>query len=189
IDIYFDDITFSDSYLINPNSSLIAKLYDETGLNTTGTGVGHKLEGILNDNENDPIDFTNYFTGDLDSGGKSGEINYRFNNIDQGEYKLTLKAWDVFNNYSTETAYFSVVDGDELVIRDVYNYPNPFTTNTTFTFQQNINSPINVKVKVYTIAGRLIREIENYNLNEKFVKIDWDGRDEDGNFVANGTYL
>src|SRR5690606_18792846 len=87
------------------------------------------------------------------------------------------------------TAYFSVVDGDELVIRDVYNYPNPFTTNTTFTFQQNINSPINVKVKVYTIAGRLIREIENYNLNEKFVKIDWDGRDEDGNFVANGTYL
>lgn len=189
IDIYFDDTSFNESYLINPNSNLIAKLFDETGLNTTGTGVGHKLEGILNDDENDPIDFTNYFTGDLDSGGKSGEINYRFNNIDQGEYKLTLKAWDVFNNYSTETAYFSVVNGDELVIRDIYNYPNPFSTNTTFTFQQNINSPIDVKIKVYTIAGRLIKEIENNNLSEKFVKIDWDGRDQDGNFVANGTYL
>ncbi|MFO7447902.1 MAG: type IX secretion system sortase PorU [Ignavibacteriaceae bacterium] len=189
VEIYFDDTSFEDSYLINPNSELIVKLSDETGLNTTGTGVGHKLEGILNEKENAPIDFTNYFKGDLNSGGKSGEINYRFNNLEQGEYKLQVKAWDVFNNFTEETTYFSVVNGDELVIRDVYNYPNPFTTNTTFTFQMNIDRDIDVRVKVYTIAGRLIREIERVNIREKFVKVDWDGRDGDGNNIANGTYL
>ena len=75
-----------------------------------------------------------------------------------------------------------------MVIRDIYNYPNPFRTNTTFTFQLNI-SPVDVKIKVYTIAGRVIKEIEADNVTQRFVKIPWDGRDEDGDVIANGTYL
>jgi hypothetical protein len=189
IDIYFDDPTYTNSFLINPDSKLIVKLFDETGINTTGTGVGHQLEGILNDNDAAPIDFSGFFTGDLDAGGRSGEINYTFDGLETGEYKLDVKAWDVFNNFSTESAYFSVVTGDDLAIRDVYNYPNPFNSVTTFTFQHNLNSTLNVEVKVYTIAGRLIKVIEENNVNQRFVTIDWDGRDDDGDLLANGTYL
>ncbi len=189
IDIYFDNASASNSYLINPNSTMVIKLADETGLNTTGTGVGHQLEGILNDNENNPIDFTKYFTGDLDAGGKSGEVNYKFDNLEQGNYSLKVNAWDVFNNFSTQTVYFTVVNGNDLEIRDVYNYPNPFSRNTTFTFQRNQISPADVRIKIYTIAGRLIRELEKNYVTDKFVKVDWDGRDQDGDFIANGTYL
>ena len=70
IRIFFDDTTTTNPRLVNPNSTLIVKIYDANGLNTTGTGIGHKLEGILNGNANNPIDFTNYFTSDLNSGGK-----------------------------------------------------------------------------------------------------------------------
>jgi hypothetical protein len=189
IDIYFDDPSYTNTYLINPDSRLIVKLFDDTGINTTGTGVGHQLEGILNDNEAAPIDFSGFFTGDLDAGGKSGEINYTFDGLETGDYKLNVKAWDVFNNFSTEEAYFSVVSGNDLIVRDVYNYPNPFTSSTTFTFQQNLNSSLNVEVKVYTIAGRLIKALKKDNIAEKFVTIDWDGRDDDGDQLANGAYL
>ncbi len=189
IEIFFDDVAYSNSYLVNANPKLIVKLYDETGLNTTGTGIGHKLEGILNDQITSPIDFTNHFKGDLDAGGKSGTIDYQFNNLQSGDYQILVKAWDVFNNMSMENSYFSVVDGNDLAIRNVYNYPNPFKGKTQFTFQQNLTKPIDVKIKIYTIAGRLIKEIEQYNLNEKFVVIDWDGRDEDGDNLASGTYL
>ena len=189
IEIYFDDTSYQDSYLISPNSELIVKLSDESGINTTGTGVGHRLEGILNDKESEPIDFTKYFTGDLDAGGKSGQVNYALQNLDDGEHKLYLKAWDVFNNFSSETVYFTVVSGSDLVIRDIYNYPNPFTSSTTFTFQQNLNSIIDVEVKVYTIAGRLIKILNKNSVREKFVSVDWDGRDDDGDLIANGTYL
>ncbi len=175
--------------LINPNSTLIVKLSDETGLNTTGTGVGHKLVGILNGDENNPIDFTNYFTSDINSSGKSGEITYPFSNLSSGNYSLEVKAWDVFNNFSSAETNFTVVSDSELVIQDVYNYPNPFTSNTTFTFQQNLNKLLDVRIKVYTVAGRLIRNIEKMNVSEKFVKIPWDGRDQDGSYIANGTYL
>ena len=78
IEIYFDDVAYNNGYLVNQNPNLIVKLSDQTGLNTTGTGVGHKLEGVLNQQLTNPIDFTNYFTGDLDAGGKTGSINYKF---------------------------------------------------------------------------------------------------------------
>jgi len=189
IDIYFDDASIKNAYLVNSNSSLIVKLKDSTGINSAGTGIGHKLEGILNKDVNNPIDFTNYFTGDADAGGKSGQITYKFNDLSSGDYNLKVKAWDVFNNYSEAETDFKIVSGTDLEIRDVYNYPNPFQSSTTFTFQQNFATPLNVKIKIYTISGRLIKEIERNNIDEKFVKVDWNGRDQDGNQIANGTYL
>jgi hypothetical protein len=189
IEIYFDDLTFKNSYLINPDSKLIIKLSDPSGLNTTGTGIGHKIEAVLNDNVNNPIDLTPFFTGDLDAGGKSGQVNYQFNNLDEGHYKLQVKAWDVFNNFSTDIIFFDVVSGNDLSLNDVYNYPNPFSGKTTFTFQQNLNRIFDVKIKIYTVAGRLIREIEEFGVHEKYVAIEWDGKDQDGSYIANGVYF
>jgi hypothetical protein len=189
IEIFFDNAAYVSSYLVGPDPNLIVKLLDETGLNTTGTGVGHKLEGILNKNQGSPIDFTEFFVGELDAGGKSGEINYKFNKMNDGDYTIEVKAWDVFNNFSNEESFFTVVSTNELVVRDVYNYPNPFTSNTAFTFQHNLTRAVNVKINVYTIAGRMIKQLEEKNINQKFVKINWDGRDEDGDQLGNGTYL
>jgi hypothetical protein len=190
ISIYFDNINFADSYLVNPNFTLIIKLSDQTGLNTTGTGIGHKLEGILNDDVANAIDFSNYFSGDPNSGGKSGSVQYPFLNMQPGEYKIKVQAWDVFNNLSTKEVTFKVVSQTSgIVISDIYNYPNPFSSRTTFTFQHNFSDPVNVRIKIYTVAGRLIKQLEESNILARFVKIDWNGRDEDNNQIANGTYL
>jgi flagellar hook assembly protein FlgD len=35
----------------------------------------------------------------------------------------------------------------------------------------------------------LIKKLEENNINQKFVKVNWDGRDEDGDQLGNGTYL
>lgn len=188
IEILYDDETES-SYLVSPNFKLRVKLFDETGLNTSGTGIGHKLEAIINDDEQNSIDLTNFFIGDLNSGGKSGEVNYNFSSLESGEYKIKINAWDVYNNFSSQVDYFTVVDDNDLVVREVYNYPNPFNNNTYFTFQHNLNDAINVKIKVYTIAGRVVKELESFNIEDKFVKIEWNGRDDDNDKLGNGTYL
>ena len=48
---------------------------------------------------------------------------------------------------------------------------------------------MNVKIKVYTVAGRLIKEIDRDNIADKFVSIDWDGKDTDGETLSNGVYI
>jgi len=190
IEISFDNLQNVNGYLVNPNSSLIVKLADETGLNTTGSGVGHKLEAVLNDNETNKIDLSNYFTGDLDAGGKSGQVKYKFSNLSKGENKILVNAWDVFNNFSSQAAFFKVVENSGSSIDYVMNYPNPSKGATTFTFQHNIEKPISVKIKIYTISGRAIAEFEKTNVTmDRFVTVDWNGRDKDNNEIANGIYL
>lgn len=189
IDITFDNAESSNASLVNEDFTIVLNLQDETGLNTTGTGIGHKLKGVIDDNLSQEIDFTNYFVGDLDAEGKSGKVNYKVTDFDLGEHKIDVTAWDVYNNPSQQISYFTVVNSADVVLKDVVNYPNPFSNNTTFLFQHNISEPIDAKIKIYTIAGRLIKNIEKNSVLDKYVKIDWDGRDEDGSEIANGTYL
>ncbi len=50
-------------------------------------------------------------------------------------------------------------------------------------------APAEILIKIYTISGRLIKTIEGNLVNgDGFNKIHWDGRDEDGDEIANGVY-
>ncbi|MCC7095427.1 MAG: hypothetical protein IT277_14670, partial [Ignavibacteriaceae bacterium] len=51
--------------------------------------------------------------------------------------------------------------------------------------------PEEINIKIFTIAGRLVREIKlsSSELKYDFNKIYWDGRDEDGDILGNGIYL
>ncbi|HMK39071.1 MAG TPA: FlgD immunoglobulin-like domain containing protein, partial [Bacteroidota bacterium] len=51
--------------------------------------------------------------------------------------------------------------------------------------------PEDLTVKVYTVAGRKIREIKAPpgSLEVGFNRVYWDGRDAQGDEVANGYYL
>jgi len=189
IEVSFDGADNSSATLVNEDFTIVLNLEDETGLNTTGSGIGHKLKGIIDDNTAKEIDFTNHFVGDLDADGKSGKVNYKLTDYELGDHKIEVIAWDVFNNPSQQISYFTVVNSAEVVLKDVVNYPNPFSSNTTFIFQHNITEPIDIKIKIYTIAGRLIKTIEEFSIIDKYVKIPWDGRDQDGSQIANGTYL
>lgn len=189
VEIYFDSFENISGSLVRPNSTLLLKLSDETGINTTGLGLGHKMEATLNDNEAASIDLSEYFTGDLDSGGKTGIVQYPMNGMQQGKYKIQVSAWDVFNNNTREISYFEVGSESGTDVTEVYNYPNPFSSGTYFTLQHNYPEPVRVKIRVFTVAGRQVYSDEQVNLSDRFVRIPWDGRDNDGNLLANGTYL
>jgi hypothetical protein len=113
--------------------------------------------------------------------------------LPDGEHKLEILAKDASGNFFDTTSSrttFNVFN--ETDITDVFNYPNPFTNETNFTFSlRGTELPEELKIKVYTIAGRLIRDINLpvTDLNIGFNKIYWNGRDQDGDEIANGVYL
>jgi len=65
--------------------------------------------------------------------------------------------------------------------------PNPFKRSASISYQ--IPEPGIVALKVYNIAGQLVRVLDDgYRLPGSF-RISWDGRDAAGHAVSNGIYL
>jgi hypothetical protein len=100
-----------------------------------------------------------------------------------------VRAWDIHNNSSVAEATFEVRNGGDANVFRVVNYPNPFARSTIFTMQRTSAVPVDIRIRVYTVAGRMIRELETPGVTELFVRVPWDGRDSEGNEVANGVYL
>ena len=111
--------------------------------------------------------------------------------LPDGDYTLKVLWKDVEGNIVDSSGvekYFQVSSEAQLLY--VYNYPNPTSGETYFTFKLT-QVPDEMQIKIYTIAGRLIKEIElnSSELKFNFNKIYWNGRDEDGDSIANGVYL
>jgi flagellar hook assembly protein FlgD len=68
------------------------------------------------------------------------------------------------------------------------NAPNPFTDTTAFSY--HLTQPASkVKIKIYTLRGKLVKTIEQDSPGWKYNEEFWDGRDEDGNKLASGVYI
>jgi hypothetical protein len=187
INLFMDTRTFQPGDLVNRDALLIADLFDESGINTTGLGIGHDIEAWLNESDRSIV-LNEYYTGDVDS-YQRGSVEYRFRGLEPGRHTLRLRAFDIFNNSSTAETYFVVAGASQLSLQDVYNYPNPMTDNTAFTFRHNMGDPVNVDIRIYTLTGRAVRTLNAENVSERFVILPWDGTDEDGDKLANGVYL
>ncbi|MEW6511512.1 MAG: C25 family cysteine peptidase [Bacteroidota bacterium] len=86
----------------------------------------------------------------------------------------------------------SVNVDDSYRILQLFNYPNPFARETWFTFVlTGARPPDELTIRIFTVAGRRIREIlaPGGSLQVGFNRVYWDGRDEDGEEVANGYYF
>ena len=83
---------------------------------------------------------------------------------------------------------FSFVIQSELALKDVVNFPNPFETDTKFTFVFQNDKAGEVSIKVYTVAGRLIKTITSA-AKVGYNEIPWNGDDAFGDELANGVYF
>ena len=193
IDLYINDESFVSGGITNENPTLIAKLYDENGVNTA-SGVGHDIVAILDGDETNPFILNDYYIADVDS-YQSGSLSYPLRNLEPGLHTLSLKAWDVYNNASTKEIQFVVFDQNEsLEITNILNYPNPFINYTEFWFNHNSSGVLDVKIQIFTISGKLIKTINSYtnasgSTSSISRNITWDGTDDFGSKIGKGVYI
>ena len=108
--------------------------------------------------------------------------------LTKGEHKFRFVSSDISGNLADSVLNTVVVD-DKMTILDMANYPNPMKTETNFMFTLSGElNPSSCKLKIYTVTGRLIKEI-NAPAAVGYNNIFWDGKDTDGDYLANGTYL
>ncbi|MDC7995945.1 type IX secretion system sortase PorU [Altibacter sp. HG106] len=188
--LFMNDESFTSGGVTNDSPILIAKLEDENGINTA-SGIGHDMIAILDGDEVNPVILNEYYQSDVDDFTR-GTASYQLRDLEEGLHTLTLKAWDVYNNSSTQEIQFVVAGDDELKITRVLNYPNPFVNYTEFWFNHNRPfEPLEVQVQVFTVTGKVVWTKNQLINTDGFLSRDivWDGRDDFGDRIGKGVYV
>ncbi len=212
----FNNVTDHNFYIVRDSTNPIFNITFDGKEIINGDLVSSKPEVVITLKDNSPLPLdTSYFTLIHTEGGYANILHFSDPDLDysytqypnseskivwhpdlkEGEHILEVLAKDASGNFFDTTSYritFDVVT--EYDLRDVYNYPNPFKDGTYFTFKLTGDKPPDeLYVKIYTVAGRLIRTINipNSELGQDlgFKKVYWDGKDEDGDEIANGVYF
>ncbi len=191
INLYLNNNRFVFGGTTNENPVIYAELFDSSGINTTGNGIGHDLVAILDGNIKKPIVLNDAYQSDLNS-FRSGKITFPLRQLQEGNHTLTLKAWDILNNSSVASTEFVVAPSENIAIKHVLNYPNPFSTQTKFFVEHNqCCSLLQLEIKIFTISGAIVKTIHKQLLQDGFRSegIEWDGRDDFGDKIGKGVYV
>jgi hypothetical protein len=190
IRLFMNDTLFKNGGLTDHNPKLLAIIEDNSGINVTGSGIGHDLTAYLdNDNRNSFV-LNGYFENDFDSFAK-GKLIYDLSGLASGNHSLTLKAWDYYNNSSEKTLLFVVETDGKFILKNLINYPNPFFGTTSITAEHNSpDNELGIIVNIYSLNGSVIKTIKTtvYSEGYKLPPIEWDGNDDGGKRVGRGLY-
>jgi len=182
ISITFDGKSIVDGDYVSPDAELKAVLHYPIWFPVKDTGA---VRFFLDDKQI----FYSQMNISVDTSARKQIFRF-IPHLHDGEHLLKVHGINAFGIIEKIPGYrISFRVQKELKLFNVYNYPNPFSSSTSFTFTLT-QPPDQLLIKIYTVAGRLIRSIDcSQIIHAGFNTIPWDGRDQDGDPAANGIYL
>ena len=120
----------------------------------------------------------------------TGDSPFRFTDtrVEEGmTYEYLLEA--VYEGRASEAGTVTIRAGEPLPARSTLgqNYPNPFSVSTRIPY--SLESETQVELKVYNLAGRLVRCLLYENMEAGNHEVVWNGLDEKGNPLPSGVYI
>jgi hypothetical protein len=188
---YINDSLFLNGGVTGGNTSLYATFYDKTGINVSGTDIGHDLIAILDGNVDAPYILNNYYETAPNT-YQRGYVTFAINGLSDGRHSLKVRAWDVNDNMGEGTVDFIVVDGKVTDIEQLGNHPNPFSGSTHFVFEHNHPfEKVETEIEIYSLDGKMVKKIVNdfTTTNSRTVDVTWDGTDLRGTKLPSGVYV
>lgn len=188
---WLNDTLFRSGGLTNNSPVLLLDLFDQSGINTSGTGIGHDMVLVIDGDEKNSIVLNGFYTAAPNS-FQRGFVRFPMPVLSEGKHSLRIKAWDVVNNSSEITITCWVGKSGQLQLAKVMNFPNPFRYTTTFSFEHNRpERDLQVQLAVYNTQGRLVKQINQQvrSAGTRSVQIQWNGTDDQGKKLGSGTYF
>jgi len=183
---------------VRPDATLKIDLYDMSGIMTTGHTLLNSIVVTLDGNTTSRTDVTSSFRYAADS-YQEGTASFVLPGLSPGSHSVSVSAADnlatgitASQHRSSSTLAFDVVNVPTLSISLAYLFPNPIRSRgagSGGTFV--VNAPgdsLNTMIRIYTVSGRAIQTLKHFG-GQGQVQIPWDGRDAEGDPLANGVYL
>ena len=189
--LFIDDEKFVSGGITGNNPLLIAHVEDISGINTTGAGIGHDIVATLSGPSNRYYVLNDYFVSDIGNQGK-GTITYRMSDLEEGDYILSLKVWDLYNNSSVTSVAFRVADSRLMALEDPLCSPNPVTDAAYFSFAHNqIGNYMDIQIRIFDMMGRLVTVLNEQiqGTSARSNPIYWNGCANGGGKLSAGLYV
>ena len=192
IKVYLNSPSFVDGDGVNATPILLVELYDENGINTIGTGVGHDITAIV---DNDPRHTYNLNSAFVPAVGdyRRGTISMPLNRLDAGEHTLTLRAWDLYNNSSSVKINFYVDPSLAPDFVELKVNPAPVIAGAPATFtlvHDRPHSEIDVRIDVFNVQGQLCwSNVETVVCDGNTYNCNWNGVAQGGQTLSTGVYV
>ena len=184
VELLIDSPSFIAGDFVSTNPELIANIQDENGINVLGSS-GHCILLIV-DRSLTPIDITEGFMYDTGS-ATNGVLTWQLEDLSEGNHSIQLIVFDNLNNPTVAETSFICKSSGAVSIEQMLPYPNPMSDGGYFTFV--ITEDSDITITVYTLTGRKIKTIKQLNSLTGYNQISWDGKDDDGDEIANNTYF
>jgi hypothetical protein len=189
--LFLNDSTFVSGDKVNNTPYFYARLWDKSGINVTGSSIGHDITLNIDNNPVTNYTLNSYYEFIPDSEGE-GIVKFAIPALEPGLHDAEFKVWDIMNNPTTCTFQFEVIEGLKPFISRLIATPTPAKGNVKFRLWHNRpETQMKVGILVYDITGRLHWKHEETGSSELFKDyvIDWDLRNNAGSHVRPGVYL
>lgn len=187
---YLNSRSFSNGDKVNATPYFFAELYDESGINASGSSIGHDLELIIDGEMAQTYNLNDYFAFDFGD-YRSGTVTFSIPELTQGAHTLLFRAWDVLNNSSVSHLSFQVSDDAGTGDVNVVCKKNPVREQASFIITQGMAATdIDIMMEVFDLSGRQLykRELKGATTNGAYV-LDWDLSLSGGSLLSTGVYL
>ncbi|GHT07236.1 peptidase C25 [Bacteroidia bacterium] len=189
IRIFLNTENFRDGDKVNETPFFFANVFDEDGINRTGSGLGHDIMISIDGNPAWTYILNNYYDPVDD---REGNIGFSIPELPAGYHTLTFRIWDILNNPSVDSLHFNVVKAYKPAIFDLQARENPARLNTYFVLSHDLpETPLNVQIRVYDLTGRSVWTYSERGSSGymKYYPVEWNLVNGAGNRVQPGVYI
>ncbi|TNE81724.1 MAG: type IX secretion system sortase PorU [Bacteroidetes bacterium] len=190
IRLFMNDTTFLYGGITDENPRIYALVYDESGINTTGLGIGRNITGEV-DQAKELLILNEYYTSNTDDFTR-GVVEYPLKDMAEGVHDVKIKVWDVYNNSAEARTQFVVAKSAKLAIQNLISYPNPFVDSVMFRFEHNqTGKTLQIEVNIYDSKGNFVTTLNASSVQSGavFDQLTWYGEKQNGSQVSPGLYL
>lgn len=192
IKMYLNKPAFRDGDEVNAAPCLFVELSDIDGINTVGSGIGHDIVAIVDNDAAYTFNLNGSFVSSVGD-YTSGRIAFPLAQLPAGEHTLLLRAWDLLNNSSTATISFTVVPDLAPDFVEIQATPNPVHRGETVTFALTHDRPqseIEVTIELFDFQGRILWSNSEVAVSDATVyTYTWDVTAPGGQPIPAGVYL
>ena len=192
VSLFLNDTLFRTGGITHSHPMLLARVFDEGGINAAGVGIGHDIKATLDGESSESVVLNGFYMADLNTYIR-GTVRYPFEDLESGPHQLELVVWDVQNNKGKAEIEFEVYDDFESALGQVVAYPNPSTDVFQFSLEHNQACQSGVAtLEVFSNAGQLVYRSEQPWEQEGFrtESLRWNSAGgTDGQSVPAGVYV